>query len=289
MHPTLERLLAAAPIITDGAWGTELQALGLPAGECPDAWNLTHPDEVRCIARDYVDAGSRVILTNTFRGNSIALAGHGLADRLLAINSAGVRLSREAAGSRAMVFASIGPTGKLLMAGDATEEALRGAFSEQAEILAAAGADAIVVETMSDLEEARLAVAAAPATGLPVVASMVFDSGKERDRTMMGTTVEEMAAGLAAAGADVIGANCGLGAEGCIPIARRLKAATRLPVWMKPNAGLPVMTGGKATYRTTPEEFAAQAALLADAGVAFLGGCCGPSPAFIAALARSFR
>jgi len=289
MHPTLERLLAAAPIITDGAWGTELQALGLPAGECPDAWNLTHPDEVRCIARDYVDAGSRVILTNTFRGNSIALAGHGLADRLLAINSAGVRLSREAAGSRAMVFASIGPTGKLLMAGDATEEALRGAFSEQAEILAAAGADAIVVETMSDLEEARLAVAAAHATGLPVVASMVFDSGKERDRTMMGTTVEEMAAGLAAAGADVIGANCGLGAEGCIPIARRLKAATRLPVWMKPNAGLPVMTGGKATYRTTPEEFAAQAALLAEAGVAFLGGCCGTSPAFIAALARSFR
>jgi len=289
MHPTLERLLAAAPIITDGAWGTELQALGLPAGEGPDAWNLTHPDEVRCIARDYVDAGSRVILTNTFRGNSIALAGHGLADRLLAINSAGVRLSREAAGSRAMVFASIGPTGKLLMAGDATEEALRGAFSEQAEILAAAGADAIVVETMSDLEEARLAVAAAHATGLPVVASMVFDSGKERDRTMMGTTVEEMAAGLAAAGADVIGANCGLGAEGCIPIARRLKAATRLPVWMKPNAGLPVMTGGKATYRTTPEEFAAQAALLAEAGVAFLGGCCGTSPAFIAALARSFR
>lgn len=289
MHPTLERLLTSTPIITDGAWGTQLQALGLPAGECPDAWNLTHPDEVRSVAQQYVDAGSRVILTNTFRSNAIALAGHGLAGQAAAINTAGVRLSREAAGTRAMVFASMGPTGKMLMAGDVTEEDMRGAFTEQANALAAAAADAIVVETMSDLEEARLAVAAAHATGLPVVASMVFDSGKDKDRTMMGTTPEEVAAELAAAGADVIGANCGLGVEGYIPIARRMKAASRLPVWIKPNAGLPVMTDGKVSYHTTPEEFAAQAAQLREAGVAFVGGCCGTSPAFVAALTRSLR
>ncbi len=289
MHPTLARLLTSAPIITDGAWGTQLQALGLAPGDCPDHWNLTHPDEVRKVAQRYVDAGSQVILTNTFGANRIMLAGHGLADKVREINAAGVRISKEAAGSKAMVFASMGPTGKMLMSGDVTEEDLGTAFTEQAAALAAAGADALVVETMADVEEARIAVHAAHATGLPVIASMVFDSGKDKDRTMMGTTPEVVAEELTAAGADVIGANCGLGIEGYIPIAKRLRAATSLPVWIKANAGLPEMVDGKVTYRTTPEEFATKAAELREAGIAFVGGCCGTSPSFVAALTRTLR
>jgi 5-methyltetrahydrofolate--homocysteine methyltransferase len=289
MHPTLERLLTATPIITDGAWGTQLQSLGLAPGECPDHWNLTHPEEVRKVAQRYVDAGSQVILTNTFGANRIMLAGHHLADKVKEINAAGVRISKEAAGTRAMVFASIGPTGKMIMSGDVTEEDLSAAFTEQAAALAAAGADAIVVETMADIEEARIAVAAAHATGLPVVASMVFDSGKDKDRTMMGTTPETVAAELTEAGADVIGANCGLGIEGYIPIARRMRAATSLPIWIKANAGLPELANGKITYRTTPEEFASLAKELREAGVAFVGGCCGTSPDFVAALTRTLR
>jgi methionine synthase I (cobalamin-dependent) len=289
MHPTLERLLTATPVITDGAWGTQLQSLGLAPGECPDHWNLTHPEEVRKVAQRYVDAGSQVILTNTFGANRIMLAGHNLAGKAKEINTAGVRISKEAAGTRAMVFASIGPTGKMLMSGDVTEEDFSAAFTEQAAALAAAGADAIVVETMADIEEARIAVAAAHATGLPVVASMVFDSGKDKDRTMMGTTPETVVLELTAAGADVIGANCGLGIEGYIPIARRMRAATSLPVWIKANAGLPEMADGKITYRTTPEEFASLAKQLREAGVAFVGGCCGTSPDFVAALTRTLR
>jgi len=289
LHPTLVRLLRSTPVLTDGAWGTQLQALGLRAGECPDAWNLTHPEQVRQVARLYVDAGSAVILTNTFRSNRIALEGFGLADKVVDINTSGVRISREAAAGRALIFASIGPTGKMLMTEEVTPDEMLAAFTEQAAALASAGADALVIETMSDLEEAKLAVQAARTTGLPVVASMVFDSGKDKDRTMMGSTPEQVAEELAAAGADVIGANCGLGMEGYIPIARRLRAATHLPIWIKPNAGLPEMVEGKVTYRTTPEEFARQATALRDAGVAFVGGCCGTSPQFVHALSTMLR
>jgi len=289
MHPTLDRLLRTTPVITDGAWGTQLQALGLPVGECPDGWNLSHPEKVLRVAQYYVDAGSNVILTNTFRSNRIALEGFGLADRVADINACGVRISLAAAGSRATVLASIGPTGKMLMSEEVTAEAMASAFEEQAKALAEAGAAGLVIETMSDLEEAKLAVKAARTTGLPVVASMVFDSGKEKDRTMMGSTPEQVAEELAAAGADVIGANCGLGMKGYISIARRLRAATTLPVWIKPNAGLPEMINGSITYRTSPEEFATQALALREAGVAFIGGCCGTSPMFVQALAHTLR
>jgi methionine synthase I (cobalamin-dependent) len=287
MNSLLATLLTSTPVITDGAWGTQLQALGLPTGECPDGWNLTYPDRVRTVASSYVDAGSRVILTNTFRSNRIALEGFGLADKAVAINQAGVRISREAAGGRARVFASMGPSGKLLLSDEITEDQLASAFAEQAEAIASAGADAIVVETMSDLDEATIAVRAARATGIAVVASMVFDSGRDKDRTMMGSTPEDVAAALADAGADVIGANCGLGVEGYISIGRRLRAATDHPVWIKPNAGLPQLVDGVITYRTTPEAFASAARALHDAGIHFIGGCCGTSPEFIRALVRT--
>lgn len=271
-------------IVTDGAWGTQFQARGLQGGEFPDLWNLRRPDQVFEVARAYVEAGSQVILTNTFGANRIRLADLGADIDVRAVNRAGVEHSRRAAADRALVFASIGPSGKLLLTGDVTPEQLQQAFTEQAQALAEGGADALVVETMSDLDEAAIAVAAARATGLPVVASMVFDAGPELDHTMMGASPEQVAEALGAAGADVIGANCGQGIAGFVAVCRRLRAATSLPLWMKANAGLPVLEDGRAVYRTAPDEFAAHVPALRAAGASFIGGCCGTAPAFIAAL-----
>ncbi|MFI5398885.1 MAG: homocysteine S-methyltransferase family protein [Candidatus Binatia bacterium] len=280
----MEELTAAGPVLTDGAWGTELQARGLPAGEIPDCWNLSHPERVEEVARAYVDAGSRIILTNTFRANRIAFEQHPERSRIEEINRAGVAISRRAARARALVFASIGPSGKLLLAREITEAALAAAFAEQAQALAEAGADGIVVETMSDLVEARIAVQAAAATGLPVVACMVFGSGKQRDRTMMGVTAREAAIELTRAGARAIGANCGIGIEHCLPICEALAAATNRPIWIKPNAGLPEFAGGATVYRTDPETFASYLPKLVAGGAKFIGGCCGTTPRFIEAL-----
>jgi methionine synthase I (cobalamin-dependent) len=282
-------LLAHGPIVTDGAWGTELQARGLASGEFPDLWNLSQPDRVEAVARAYVEAGSQVILTNTFGANRIRLADHGLADRVAEINRRGVEISRQAAGDRAAVFASMGPTGKMIMTGEVNPDDLRALYEEQAQALAAGGADALIIETMSDLEEATAALQAARATGLPVVACMVFDAGKEKDRTMMGATPEQVAAELTAAGADVVGANCGAGIECFFPVCQRLKSATDRPIWIKANAGLPEMVEGHVVYRTTAEEFAGHAAELIEAGASFLGGCCGTSPEFIHRLGQAMR
>jgi methionine synthase I (cobalamin-dependent) len=286
MHPLIQHLVSHGLVITDGAWGTELQARGLALGDFPDAWNLTHPDRVGEVARAYVEAGSQVILTNTFGANRIRLGEQAVADRLAEINARGVEISLKAAAGRARVFASIGPTGKLLMSGEVTEAELRAAFAEQAQALAQARPDGLVVETMSDLEEAKLAVSAARETGLPVIACMVFDSGKDKDRTMMGTAPEQAAQALTEAGADVIGANCGQGIAGFIAICRRLHAATERPIWIKANAGLPTMDDGRARYSATPDEFAGYIPELIQAGASFIGGCCGTRPDFIAAIIR---
>lgn len=280
------QLVAQRPVITDGAWGTQLQARGLGIGELPDALNLSKPELVAEVARAYVDAGSRVILTNTFGSNRLRLADYSLADKVAELNHNGVEISRKAAAGRAYVFASIGPTGKMLLSGDVTEAELRAAFEEQADAIAQAGPDAIVIESMSDLQEAKIAVEAARATGLPVVACMVFDSGKDKDRTIMGVTPEQAASELETAGADVIGANCGRGIAGLALICTRLRAGTDKPIWLKPNAGLPEIVNGKAHYKTTPDEFAQATLELVDAGASFIGGCCGTSPEFISAICR---
>jgi 5-methyltetrahydrofolate--homocysteine methyltransferase len=286
MHATISRLIAGGPVLTDGAWGTQLQQRGLPVGDCPDAWNLTHPDKVEEVGRSYVEAGSRVILTNTLLANRFLLARHGLADKVAEVNRAGVEISRRAAGTRAAVFASVGPSGLMLMMGQVTEDDLKAAFAAQASAIAAAGADGIVIETMSDVAEAALATAAAHATGLPVVACMTFDSGAKRDRTMMGVTPEQAAEQLAAAGADVIGSNCGHGIGDMIEVCRRLHAATDLPIWIKANAGLPEVVDGRTVYRQTPTEFAGYVPQLIEVGASFLGGCCGTTPEFIRAVAE---
>ena len=289
MHSTIEQILSHGPVITDGAWGTQLQARGLGLGEFPDLWNLTNPAKVVEVAKAYVDAGSEVILTNTFGANRIRLAEQNAADRVGEINAKGVEISRAAAAGRAKVFASIGPSGKLIISGDVTADELRNAYLEQAKALAGAGADALVVETMSDLEEALLAVSAARESGLPVVACMVFDSGKDKDRTMMGNTPEQVAKALTEAGADVIGANCGQGIAGFVPICKRMHAASDRPIWAKANAGLPEMVNGKTIYKNTPEEFVSFIPELLKAGASFVGGCCGTSPAFVAAISSQLR
>jgi 5-methyltetrahydrofolate--homocysteine methyltransferase len=283
-HALIEQLTARAPVATDGAWGTQLQVRGLQPGASAEAWNLERPDQVESVARAYVEAGSQIILTNTFGANRLALERHGLADQLGPINRRGVEISRQAAGRRARVFASMGPSGRMLMTGEVSQAELEAAFAEQALALAEGGADAIAVETMTDAEEAKIAVAAARQTGLPVVACMVFDSGPDRDRTLMGLTPEQAAETLAAAGADVVGANCGQGIPGFVPVCRRLRAASGLPVWIKANAGLPEVLDGRIVYRTSPGEFAAWVPALLEAGASFIGGCCGTSPDFIRAV-----
>lgn len=275
----LAEWLAGGPLITDGAWGTELQARGLAPGVAPDTWNLTHPDLVESVARAYVEAGSQVILTNTFRANAVAMDGD-----IEAINRAGVAISKRAAGGQALVFASIGPTGKMLMAREIGGEQATAAFAAQAAALSSAGADALLLETMSDIEEARLALAAAKNTGLPVIVSFAFDSGKNKDRTMTGATPEAVAGAMLEAGADAVGANCGVGVEYAAAVCSRLRAACSLPIWIKPNAGLPQIDGAAIRYSTSAESFASHYAALRDAGASFVGACCGSTPAFIRAL-----
>jgi 5-methyltetrahydrofolate--homocysteine methyltransferase len=284
---TIDERLKSGPLLSDGAWGTQLQQLGLAPGECPDGWNLAHPDRVRSVAASYVDAGSAIVLTNTFRANRVALTAAGLGDRVADINREGVRISREAAAGRALVFASIGPTGKLVVTGEIKPEDALVAFREQAAALAEGGADALIAETMSDVEEASLALAAARETGLPVWVSFAFDSGKRKDRTMTGVTPEQAAQRVTAEGAAGVGANCGVGIVEAIPVCARFKAATSLPIWIKPNAGVPELQNGEVVYRYDADAFASRIPELIAAGAAVVGGCCGTNPDFIRAVART--
>jgi methionine synthase I (cobalamin-dependent) len=289
MHPTLQKLLETqTPAIIDGAWGTELQKQGLKPGESPEVLNLENPEMVLAVASSYVEAGSQIILTNTFGGNRFVLERHGLENRMAEINIQGAALSKQAAQDKALVFASLGPTGKMLMMGDVEEEELFEVFAEQAKALEEGGADGLVLETMSDLDEALVALKACKAaTDLPVVASMVYDSGPESDRTMMGTSVQDASKALAEAGADAVGSNCGQGIEGFVSLCQKIKAVIELPIWIKGNAGLPEMVEGKTIYKTTAEEFASFALPLKEAGASFVGGCCGTSPAFIQAVKKA--
>lgn len=287
MKKQLIDLLKSTPVILDGAWGTQLQAQGLESGVCPDYWNLIHPDNVESVARSYILAGSRVILTNTFRANRSALSGYNLQDHADEINRAGVAISRRAA-KDGWVMASIGPSGKMLMMGEITEEELSEDFTHQAVSLAEAGADGIVIETMTDLNEALIALHAALTTGLPVAVSMVFDSGPHKTHTMMGNSLFECVVALEKNGADIIGANCGTEIDDYISVCHTMSNLTRLPIWMKPNAGLPQIIDGKIIYSMTPENFALKSKQLYQAGASLVGGCCGTSPDFIREIVKLF-
>lgn len=279
-----QKLKEGKILISDGAWGTLLQEQGLQPGECPESWNLNHPDRVRAVAQAYIEAGSDLVETNSFGGSRFKLAHYGLDGQTTEINRAAARLSREAAGDQGIVLGSVGPTGIILMMGEVTEEALYEAFSEQVTALADGGADAICIETMTDLQEALLAVKAAKDhTSLEVICTMTFDKTLDGDfRTMMGVSVEDMTRSLTAAGADIIGTNCGNGMENMIPIVKRIRAVkSDIPVLVHANAGLPHLREGKNVFDETPQITASFVPLLIEAGAGIIGGCCGTTPEHI--------
>ena len=284
MHDTIQEILSRGVQVLDGAWGTQFQQKGLPLGQSPDLWNIEQPEKVLEVAKSYVDAGSDIIITNTFGCSVLTLKKSGQEARVHELNEAGVRISKQAAGDRVKVFASMGPTGYLLMMGEVTEDEMFESFRLQAEGMKAGGADGIVVETMCDPEEAAIAIRAAKTTGLPVVGCMVFDSGENLDMTMMGTTVEDAARAMLDAGADIIGSNCGRGIEGFLDVCRRLHAVSGEKVWIKANLGMPEVVNGETVYTQPAEQFAAYIPELIESGAGFVGGCCGTSPEIIRAV-----
>jgi len=280
-----ERLTAGGHLLADGATGTQLQARGLSSGECSEAWTLSHPEAVRAVAADYAAAGSHLIYTNSFGANPWRLERHGLGGRFEELNELAARLAREGVGEERWVVGSMGPTGEFLAPlGTLEPEAVAAAYGRQAAALAAGGADALVCETFAAIEEIEAAVRGArAATDLPIIASLTYGTG---GRTMMGVSPTQAATVLREAGADVIGLNCGDDLGVVLPVVAGYRAAAPgLPVLVKPNAGMPEIRNGEPVWPVPPQEFADLARTWLAAGAGILGGCCGTSPAFIAALA----
>ena len=297
MTASIDGLLGAKGyVVADGAMGTQLFAVGLSAGDPPEAWNVHHADEVRAIHRAYLRAGADLVITNSFGGTSFRLALHGYQDRVVELNGAAARVARieadaemERTGRTVLVAGSMGPTGELLEPmGNMSAAACEAAFAEQAEGLAAGGADVLWIETLSDLDEVEAAVRGArSACDLPVTATMSFDTA---GRTMMGVTGAELADRLGGLGLAAMGANCGNNvADTEAAVVAIAAASPGTPVISKPNAGVPVWSGDALVYDGTPEVLAAHAHRARAAGVAVIGSCCGSTPAHTAKIAAVLR
>ena len=284
-----DRIAEGRVLVSDGAWGTFLFQKGLAVQECPESWNLTRPEDVYEIALSYVEAGADMILTNSLGGSPLKLEPYGFREQAYAINKAAGEISRRAAGEQVIVLGSVGPTGKMVFMGEVPEEELLTGFEEQSRGLTDGGVDAILVETMSDIQESELAIRAAKSiSGLDVICTFTFEKTQAGDyRTMMGTSVPEAVTSAIAAGADVVGANCGNGTAGMIEIVREIREMDDIiPVLVHANAGLPVYQDGKTVFPEDPEEMASQVRGLVDAGANVIGGCCGTTPEHIRRIAR---
>jgi 5-methyltetrahydrofolate--homocysteine methyltransferase len=280
------------PLLGDGAMGTQLMFAGLEQGRSGEAWNLTHPERVLVIQRRYVEAGSECLLTNTFGGSRIMLNRHSIADDVAAVNAAAVAIAREAFGGRdGYVIGDIGPFGGLMEPyGDFTEAQVLDAFREQAKALVDAGADAVIIETQTSLEELQLGLVAAREAGAAcVIGSMAYDVTLDGStfRTMMGVDPERAAAFMQEHGADVVALNCGTGMdmERARQAVLRYLQTTDLPIMAQPNAGQPKLVDMKVVYDETPAQMVAGVVPLLQAGASIIGGCCGSTPDHI----RAFR
>ncbi len=272
--------------------GTQLMDCGLGSGDCGMLWNTLHSNRVRGIHQFYAEAGCNLLTTNTFGGTSYALDRHGLADHVLKLNRAGAQVAREAIGKSGWVLGDVGPFGDFMEPlGQTSADELCAMFREQIAALAEGGVDAILIETMSDPAEMEVAIAASKqAASLPIIGTYAFQkSGETGFRTMMGAPVKEAIERAIAAGADIVGTNCGveLSFGDYLELARQIvSAAGKTPVILQPNAGSPQLVNGEIIYNATPEEMAALTADLLDAGVRIVGGCCGTNPGHLAAMSR---
>ena len=287
----LDRLAAGDTLIFDGATGTYLQNNGLEPGGSPELMNAANPEVIKGMAKHYFDAGSDIVLTNTFGGNKFMLDRYGAGDRLFELNRLAAEHARSVAPEGKFVAGSIGPTGEFIEPlGTATEDELYEIFSEMSKAFEAGGADAVMIETQLAIEEAAIAVRAAKeTTGLVVMATMVFDKGPRGYFTMMGVTPEQAVEGLEEAGADIVGTNCGNGIERMVEIATRMRAVTDKYLVVQSNAGLPIIKNGETCYLETPEFMAKHYRELAELPINILGGCCGTTADHIQALVQSVR
>jgi 5-methyltetrahydrofolate--homocysteine methyltransferase len=292
--PRLQDAVCRGPLLGDGAMGTQLMAAGLDQGACGEEWNLTHPERVLAIQRRYVEAGADCLLTNSFGGSRIMLNRHGNAGKAAEINRAAVEIARQAFDGRSgYVIGDIGPFGGLLEPyGDFREADVEAAFEEQACALVEAGADAIIIETQTSLEELLLALRAARKAGAPcVIASMAYDVTLDGStfRTMMGIDPERAAEFMEENGADIVALNCGTGMdmERARQAAERYRQVTSLPLMAQPNAGQPRLVEMRVVYDESPELMASGVGPLLDAGVGIVGACCGSTPEHIAAFRRA--
>ena len=280
MGKITDQIKAGKILVSDGAWGTFLQQKGMKPGECPEEWNISHPDEVFDIAKSYVEAGADMIETNSFGGTKFKVEKYGLGEKVFDLNKAAAEISRKAAGDK-FVLGSVGPTGKILMMGDVTEEELYEAFKEQVKGLEAGGVDAIMIETMTDLDEARLAIRAAKEnTNCEVFCTMTFEKTVDGEfRSMMGISPTEMVNTLIDAGAELIGANCGNGIADMIGIVEEIRKANKdIPVLVHANAGMPIYKDGETIFPETPDEMSELVPKIIAAGANIIGGCCGTTP-----------
>jgi 5-methyltetrahydrofolate--homocysteine methyltransferase len=292
----VERVKAGELLVFDGGYGTALFAAGLLNGACPELWNDTHGDVVAGIHKGYFEAGSHLVETNTFGGTRLKLDEYRIGDRTKELNVKGAQLARRVAPAHGYVAGSIGPTSRLpldyALDNGVTDDEYEETFREQAQGLAEGGVDIFAVETMMFPQEAIAAIKACKAvTDLPVMATMFFqyEEGNDRDRTMWGESPADVATNLLAAGADIVGMNCGRGPDRAITIIREMRGVTDAPLIAYPNAGLPVTKGDTVTYELGPEEMARDYPSLLDAGCNIVGGCCGSDPRHIKLIADVVR